>query len=46
MLHEHSKTLKNHSKSLKSLKENQITMLDMLYREQMNQRSRPEEVER
>ncbi len=39
------KTLKSHGKLLKSLKVNQDVMLEMLDREQMNQRKRLEAIE-
>lgn len=46
MLEKHGKFLEKHSKMLKSLKKDQGTMLDMLDREQMDQRKRLQRVEK
>lgn len=44
-LNEQGKILKGHSKILKSLKKDQDTMLDILDREQMDQRKRINHIE-
>lgn len=44
-LQEHGKMLKSHGKMLKSLKKDQDTMLNMLDREQMDQKKRIKRIE-